>query len=779
MAEREGAEPRIVHGVVRITQQDIVNRVLRRDVELHLHRQRAVDRELVRFLHAVHDPVVVDKINGKARLRSVERQSIHRAAGGFLLAVERYAFFERLTVYCDLIVLRVADPKRHIHRLERCGHVHGAFERLWIEFAPCDAIIVKVLRVVRGDLFTVERNVLNRAVAQHADAVDLLSAVLIRGGNVDPALAGDIAAQYPLYLLRCFAGQVGELRGLDAGARRAGAAPAGEIGDLHLRALALRLGHERLKVQIRLTVGHGQRIFVYVRLEQRVERECLFIGDRSMEDGQVFEDLLALRLVLVRERERILGRAPPGGDMRDECRVVLRVKRHAEDAAVAGDNLRLAPVDRDGDALFSKIVIARVERHEDELGAVRAGRHLNGEVPLAVFHGERLHQAAGGHACAEDPRLHIDLYGEDLLASVVRRGSDRDGLVAIAIIGDPEKLAHFSGVGRAAFQRQRGFRRVAAKDIFGFNLACHAVGERRADVHMLAACRFRDLPLVVEHAALAGEIDHVPRTRLAALADFDPLEQRLFEEFLMDLIVLAGGEHEAPGFGELSSVRGVGERVGVFAGLERVFPYPPMRYLAVNVRERNSDPRCHRLVQIRGRDEDVYRRDLRFHHAHGAVPVVRCFIAIDIGIFDAQVIDPRLAEENADTSFNVAHVIQRPPFGLVGAAHLDMALSGAVRQRPLRAGYCRADGQAGIVVHHGVQLVYRQVIRVVVRARQDKAEEILTVEFFVVHHDGEILPVRERAKPRDLRRGHSGGLVVIAVPVIHKEIDRPGAAHEA
>ena len=34
----------------------------------------------------------------------------------------------------------------------------------------------------------------------------------------------------------------------------------------------------------------------------------------------------------------------------------------------------------------------------------------------------------------------------------------------------------------------------------------------------------------------------------------------------------------------------VGERVGVFAGLERVFPYPPMRYLAVNVRERNSDP---------------------------------------------------------------------------------------------------------------------------------------------------------------------------------------------
>ena len=159
--------------------------------------------------------------------------------------------------------------------------------------------------------------------------------------------------------------------------------------------------------------------------------------------------------------------------------------------------------------------------------------------------------------------------------------------------------------------------------------------------------------------------------------------------------------------------------------------------------------------------------------------MVRCFIAIDIGIFDAQVIDPRLAEENADTSFNVAHVIQRPPFGLVGAAHLDMALSGAVRQRPLRAGYCRADGQAGIVVHHGVQLVYRQVIRVVVRARQDKAEEILTVEFFVVHHDGEILPVRERAKPRDLRRGHSGGLVVIAVPVIHKEIDRPGAAHEA
>ncbi len=60
--------------------------------------------------------------------------------------------------------------------------------------------------------FTVERNVLNRAVAQDADAVDLLSAVLIRGGNVDPALAaGDIAAQYPLYLLGCFAGQVGEL----------------------------------------------------------------------------------------------------------------------------------------------------------------------------------------------------------------------------------------------------------------------------------------------------------------------------------------------------------------------------------------------------------------------------------------------------------------------------------------------------------------------------------------------------------------------------------------
>ena len=45
---------------------------------------------------------------------------------------------------------------------------------------------------------------------------------------------------------------------------------------------------------------------------------------------------LALRLVLVRERERILVVRPPGGDMRDECRVVLRVKRHAEDAAVAG-----------------------------------------------------------------------------------------------------------------------------------------------------------------------------------------------------------------------------------------------------------------------------------------------------------------------------------------------------------------------------------------------------------------------------------------------------------
>ena len=465
--------------------------------------------------------------------------------------------------------------------------------------------------------------------------------------------------------------------------------------------------------------------------------------------------------------------------MRDECRVVLRVDRQAEETAVAGDNLRLVPVDRNGDALFSKIVIARVERHEDELGAVRAGRHLNGEVPLAVFHGERLHQAAGGHACAEDPRLHIDLYGEDLLASVVRRGSDRDGLVAIAIIGDPEKLAHFSGVGRAAFQRQRGFRRVAAKDIFGFNLAGHAVGERRADVHMLAACRFRDPPLVVEHAALAGEMDHVPRTRLAALADFNCFEQRLFEELLIDLIIrIPGGEYHTPGLGVLLPVCGVGKCVGVFAGLEGVSPRLSVRDLSINVCKRNGESRHYRFIQIGGRDEDVHRSNRRFHYAHGAVPMVRRLIGIHAGVLDAQVVESRLAEENGDSGVDVAYVIQRPPFALVGAAHLDMALSGAVRQRKLRTGRHWADGQAGIVVHHSGRFVYRQIICLIIRPRQNEAEEFLFAERIVVHHDGELLPVGERAQPRNFRRRYAGHIVLRAEDVIHKEVDRPGAAHE-
>ena len=503
--------------------------------------------------------------------------------------------------------------------------------------------------------------------------------------------------------------------GRNAGARRAGTSPAGEICDLYLRAVTQRLWHQRLEVQILPAVVHGHRVFVYIRLEQRIKRDHLGLAGILIVNRQIFEDLLALRLVLVRKSERIVRGAIPGGDAGGKRRIVLRINGQAEETAVAGKHLRLVSVDRDGDALFFKIVIARVERHEDELGAVRAGRHLNGEVPLAVFHGERLHQAAGGHACAEDPRLHIDLYGEDLLASVVRRDSDRDGLVAIAIIGDPEKLAHFSGVGRAAFQRQRGFRCVAAKDIFGFNLAGHAVGERRADVHMLAACRFRDPPLVVEHAALAGEIDHVPRTRLAALADFNCFEQRLFEELLIDLIIrIPGGEYHTPGLGVLLPVCGVGKCVAVFARLEGVFPRLSVRDLSVNVCKRNGESRHYRFIQIGSRDEDVHRCNRRFHYAHGAVPMVRRLIGIHAGVLDAQVVESRLAEENGDSGVDVAYVIQRPPFGLVGAAHLDMALSGAVRQRILRTGRRWADGQAGIVVHHGGLLVYGQVICLVV-----------------------------------------------------------------
>ena len=232
---------------------------------------------------------------------------------------------------------------------------------------------------------------------------------------------------------------------------------------------------------------------------------------------------------------------------------------------------------------------------------------------------------------------------------------------------------------------------------------------------MLAACRFRDLPLVVEHAALAGEIDHVPRTRLAALADFDPLEQRLFEEFLMDLIIrIPGGEYHTPGLGVLLPVCGVGKCVGVFAGLEGVSPRLSVRDLSVNVCERNGESRHYRFIQIGGRDEDVHRSNRRFHYAHGAVPMVRRLIGIHAGVLDAQVVESRLAEENGDSGVDVAYVIQRPPFGLVGAAHLDMALSGAVRQRKLRTGRHWADGQAGIVVHHGVLLVYGQVVCLVV-----------------------------------------------------------------
>ena len=520
---------------------------------------------------------------------------------------------------------------------------------------------------------------------------------------------------------------------------------------------------------------------MHVRLKQRVERGRFGVGYRSVYNGQILEDLLALRLVLVRKSERIVRSTAPCGDMCSERRVVLRVDRHTEEAAVAGEHLRLIPVERDGDALFSERFVVCIERHEDELGAVRAGRHLNGEVPLAVFHGERLHQAAGGHARAEDPRLHIDLHGEDLLASVVRRGGDRDDLVAVAVAADPEELTHLRGRGSAALQRPRGFTRQAAGGMPHLDLAGHAVGERRADIHRLAEIVLRDPSLVMEHAALAGEVDHVPRARLAALADLDHLEQRLFEELLMDLIIrIPGGEYHTPGLGVLLPVCGVGKCVGVFAGLERVFARLPARHLAVNVRKRNGESRRYRLVQIGSRDVDVYRCDRRFHYAHGAIPVVRRLIGVHAGVFDAQVIDPRLAEENADAGFNVALALQRPPLGLVGAAHLDMAPSGAVPQRPLRAGRRRADGQAGIVVHHGSLLVYGQVVILkIVRARQDKAEEILPAERIIVHHDGEVLPVRERTKPRDLRCGYTGGLVVSAESLIHKEIDRPGAAHEA
>ena len=335
-------------------------------------------------------------------------------------------------------------------------------------------------------------------------------------------------------------------------------------------------------------------------------------------------------------------------------------------------------------------------------------------------------------------------------------------------------------MGGAALQKHRVFRVNTANGVPRLDPAGHTVGERRADIHVLAEIVLRDPSLVMKHAALTGEVDHVPCTRLTALADLDHLEQRFFEELLMDLIVrITGGEHDVSCLGVLLSVCGIGDRIGVFAGLERVFPGLPVRYLAVKVRERNGEARRYRLVQIGGRDEDVHRCNRRFHYAHGAVPMVRRLIGIHAGVLDAQVVESRLAEENGDSGVDVAHVIQRPPFGLVGAAHLDMALSGAVRQRKLRTGRHWADGQAGIVVHHGGRFVYRQIICLIIRPRQDKAEESLFAECVVVHHDGEILPVRERAKPRDLRRGHSGGLVVIAEPLIHKEIDRPGAAHEA